>query len=73
MGQNGLILTFFRSADWCPFCQAQLIDLNGGLTEVEKCGYHIAALSYDSPERSSFLPREHSLAVLHVTEVRTVT
>jgi len=50
MGQNGLILTFFRSADWCPFCQAQLIDLNGGLTEVEKRGYHIAALSYDSPE-----------------------
>src|SRR3974390_990497 len=47
-GQNGLILSFFRSADWCPFCQAQLIDLNGGLTEVEKRGYHIAALSYDS-------------------------
>ena len=50
VGQNGLILTFFRSADWCPFCQAQLIDLNGGLKEVEKRGYHIAALSYDSPE-----------------------
>lgn len=50
MGQTGLVLMFFRSADWCPFCRAQLIDVNGGVAEIEKRGYHIAALSYDSPE-----------------------
>jgi peroxiredoxin len=50
MGQNGLVLFFFRSAAWCPFCQAQLIDINGGAAEIEKRGYHIAGLSYDSPE-----------------------
>jgi peroxiredoxin len=50
MGQNGLVLMFSRSADWCPFCRAQLIDVNGGVTEIEKRGYHIAALSYDNPE-----------------------
>ena len=50
MGRNGLVLMFFRSADWCPFCQAQLIDVNGGAAEIEKRGYRIAALSYDSPE-----------------------
>ena len=50
MGQTGLVLMFFRSADWCPFCKPQLIDVNGGVAEIEKRGYHIAALSYDSPE-----------------------
>ena len=50
MGQNGLVLMFFRSADWCPYCQAQLIDVNSGVAEIEKRGYRIAALSYDSPE-----------------------
>jgi peroxiredoxin len=50
MGQNGLVLMFFRSADWCPYCQAQLIDVNGGIAEIEKRGYRVAALSYDSPE-----------------------
>jgi peroxiredoxin len=50
MGPNGLVLMFFRSADWCPYCQAQLIDVNGGVVEIEKRGYRIAALSYDSPE-----------------------
>jgi peroxiredoxin len=50
MGRNGLVLFFFRSADWCPYCQAQLIDVNTGVAEIEKRGYHVAGLSYDSPE-----------------------
>ena len=50
MGRNGLVLFFFRSADWCPYCQAQLIDVNSGAAEIEKRGYHIAGLSYDTPE-----------------------
>jgi peroxiredoxin len=50
MGQNGLVLMFFRSAEWCPFCQAQLIDVNGGVADIDKRGYRVAALSYDSPE-----------------------
>jgi peroxiredoxin len=50
MSKNGLVLLFFRSADWCPFCKAQLIDVNGGVAEIEKRGYGVAALSYDSPE-----------------------
>ena len=50
MGRNGLVLFFYRSADWCPFCQAQLIDINTGMPEIEKRGYRVAGLSYDSPE-----------------------
>jgi hypothetical protein len=49
MGRNGLVLFFFRSADWCPFCQAQLLDINTGVAEIEKRGYRVAGLSYDSP------------------------
>ncbi len=48
MGPKGLVLMFFRSADWCPYCQAQLIDVNGGYAEIEKRGYRVAALCYDS-------------------------
>jgi peroxiredoxin len=50
MGRTGLVFFFFRSADWCAYCQAQLIALNGGAAEIEKRGYHLAGLSYDSPE-----------------------
>jgi peroxiredoxin len=59
-GKNGLVLMFFRSADWCPYCQAQLIDVNGGVAEIEKRGYRVAALSYDSPEiLQTFTAKRH--------------
>jgi peroxiredoxin len=47
--KNGVILFFFRSAAWCPYCQAQLIELNGGVSEIAKRGYGLAGLSYDQP------------------------
>jgi peroxiredoxin len=60
MGRNGLVLFFFRSAEWCPFCQAQLVDINGGVAEIEKRGYRVAGLSYDSPEiLETFTAKRH--------------
>ena len=49
MGEKGLVLFFFRSADWCPFCKAQLMDLNTGVATIEARGYRLAGISYDSP------------------------
>jgi len=49
-GPRGLVLVFVRSARWCPFCQAQLIDLRGAQEALKAKGYGLAALSYDSPE-----------------------
>ena len=49
-GQNGLVLFFFRSADWCPFCQAQMMDLNTAVAALERRGYRMAGISYDSPQ-----------------------
>jgi peroxiredoxin len=49
MGDNGLVLFFFRSAAWCPYCQSQLIDLNSGVADIEKRGYHLAGISYEPP------------------------
>ena len=50
MGEKGLVLFFFRSAAWCPFCQAQMIDLNTGVAAMGKRGYKLAGISYDKPE-----------------------
>lgn len=26
-GEQGLVVVFFRSADWCPFCKRHLIEI----------------------------------------------
>ena len=49
MGKNGLVLFFFRSAAWCPYCQVQLIGLNNGVADIEKRGYRLAGISYEPP------------------------
>ena len=58
MGTNGLVLFFVRSADWCPYCQAQMIDLNGAVEAIERRGYKMASISYDNPQiLSTFIER----------------
>lgn len=49
-GAKGVVLVFFRSAKWCPFCQLQLIDLKKVEQPLEKRGYGLVAISYDTPE-----------------------
>lgn len=46
-GPKGTVLVFFRSAKWCPFCQAQLIGLKDAIGPLEQRGYQLAAISYD--------------------------
>jgi peroxiredoxin len=49
VGERGVVLFFFRSAAWCPFCQLQLMELNGGVAEMAKRGYSLVGVSYDTP------------------------
>lgn len=49
VGENGLVLLFFRSADWCPYCQNQLIEVNKAYDAIKERGYELAAISYDEP------------------------
>ena len=47
---KGAIITFFRSADWCPFCKSHLRELKAQAETFRKMGYGVVAISYDSPE-----------------------
>lgn len=49
-GRRGLVLVFFRSARWCPYCQHQLMDLKNLQDALAQRGYDLAAISYDKPE-----------------------
>lgn len=43
-------VVFYRSADWCPYCQKQLVGLQEGLKELQGAGLQLVAISYDSVE-----------------------
>jgi peroxiredoxin len=46
-GRRGLVLLFFRSAKWCPYCQQRLTDFRAAQAPLEARGYRLAAISYD--------------------------
>jgi peroxiredoxin len=48
--RRGVVLVFFRSAKWCPYCQKQLVELKDAQAPLAERGYRLVALSYDSPE-----------------------
>ncbi len=47
MGPNGLMLVFSRSADWCPYCKTQLVELQARSAALKKDGIGLAAITYD--------------------------
>jgi peroxiredoxin len=59
--KKGLIILFFRSADWCPFCKRHLIELNEYADKFKALGYGVAAISYDTPEILTKFSQMHKL------------
>ena len=58
-GKKGVVLVFFRSAKWCPFCQKQLIDIKNLQAPLAERGYSLAAISYDKPsELTTFAEKQ---------------
>ncbi len=47
-GPKGTVLLFYRSADWCPYCKGQLIQLQTAKARFEEQGLKLAGVSYDS-------------------------
>jgi peroxiredoxin len=47
-GSKGTVLLFYRSADWCPYCKGQLVQLQSAKARFEKQGIKLAGISYDN-------------------------
>jgi peroxiredoxin len=50
MGEKGVAILFVRSADWCPFCQGQLVDVNRHVAEFRALGLDVVSVSVDDVE-----------------------
>ena len=47
-GENGTVIYFNRSLDWCPFCQTQTMEVNAAAGRFAELGYGVATITYDS-------------------------
>jgi peroxiredoxin len=58
---KGLVLVFFRSADWCPYCKKHLLELDNVQEKFSSLGYGLAGISYDTTEVLNQFASQHAL------------
>lgn len=61
-GENGVVVAFVRSADWCPFCKKQLVDLEKIASQLSEQGYPLVSISYDAPEKLAAFKAKRKLS-----------
>jgi peroxiredoxin len=62
MGASGALIVFSRSADWCPYCKTQMIEIQGRLPELQASGLGVAAITYDPPAALADFARRQQIA-----------
>ncbi len=68
MGAKGMVLVLVRSADWCPFCKAQLARTNDIRGAIAAQGYTLASISYDKPETLASFAKAKGLGYMMLSD-----
>jgi peroxiredoxin len=61
-GKKGVVVFFVRSADWCPFCKGQLVDVNRHLAGFRDLGFEVASVSVDEVAMIAEFANEQKIA-----------
>ena len=71
--KGAVVVVFYRSADWCPYCKQQLVDLQRNLKEIEAGGTQLVGISYDSvPILKRFASQRINFPLLSDSESKTI-
>lgn len=69
MGARGMVLVANRSADWCPYCMAQLVQLNAQVQAFRQARIALVALTYDAPALQQRFIDRHAIGYPFLSDV----
>src|SRR5262245_15904023 len=73
MGPKGAMIVFYRSADWCPYCKTQLLELQSQFDTLRKDGLGLVGISYDSKEILAAFSQQHGITFPLLSDVGSET
>jgi peroxiredoxin len=73
MGPKGAMIVFYRSADWCPYCKTQLLELQSQYDTLRKDGLGLVGISYDSQEILRAFSQQHGITFPLLSDVGSAT
>lgn len=50
MGAAGMVVVANRSAEWCPYCMRQLVELQENIASFNSVNISVVAITYDAPQ-----------------------
>lgn len=72
-GENGLVLVYSRSLDWCPFCKTQAAELAENADRFAEAGYGLAVVTYDDVEILSTFADSHGDDIAYLSDPDSAT
>jgi len=66
---RGVVLVANRSADWCPYCMAQYIELQQHLQAFRDAGIGVVALTYDAPALQQAFVDKHAIGYPFLSDI----
>lgn len=72
-GENGAVLVFSRSLDWCPYCKAQALELETVKADLAAAGWTLNLITYDSPEILAGFAEEKALTYTLLSDTDSAT
>jgi len=73
MGPKGAMIVFYRSADWCPYCKTQLLELQSQYDTLRKDGLGLVGISYDSQEILAAFSQQHGITFPLLSDIGSDT
>ena len=73
MGPKGAMIVFYRSADWCPYCKTQLLELQSQYDSLQKDGLGLVGISYDSQDILAAFSSQHGITFPLLSDVGSET
>lgn len=72
-GENGAVLVFSRSLDWCPYCKAQALELETIKADLDAQGWTLNLLTYDAPEVLAVYSADKNLSYTLLSDTDSAT
>lgn len=73
IGAKGMVFIANRSADWCPYCMAQFVQLQQHLESFRDAGIAVVALTYDSPQLQREFIEKNAIAYPFLSDIDAAT
>ncbi|MEO1662349.1 MAG: redoxin domain-containing protein [Pseudomonadota bacterium] len=72
-GENGAVLVFSRSLDWCPFCKKQALELESVKADLETAGWTLNLITYDDPKVLASFAADNELTYTFLSDTNSAT